>query len=215
MRDRDRTIDPLGGAIGVRELAFAMVVTAAMCLLVRLFQRPDVSVSIIPTLAALTIKHFKHSDKEDHEPRNDAIRFLLHAWNGGNFDEAEKYVAPECEIYLNGLADSVPSAGDGPTMLRQSIEHWRAIVPDLRMELSQEVEDKDMVATGWRIAGTHTGAVPELPASGGAIDIEMAAFILLEKDKIAEVWTVFDALSFAVQVGAIDAPAWWPGREST
>ena len=35
---------------------------------------------------------------------------------------------------------------------------------------------------------------------------------MLSGGKITQVWTVFDALALAVQTGAAEAPAWWPGR---
>ena len=35
---------------------------------------------------------------------------------------------------------------------------------------------------------------------------------MLSGGKITEVWTVFDAPALAVQTGAAEAPAWWPGR---
>ena len=60
----------------------------------------------------------------------------------------------------------------------------------------------------------YFGAKPELAASGNAIELQGSAFLTLEDDKIVEVWTVFDALALAVQTGAAEAPAWWPGRSS-
>ena len=88
----------------------------------------------------------------------------------------------------------------------------RALAPDLRMELSQEIREKHRIAIGFRITGTHTGDTSGLPASGGAIDVEGTAFLTLSGGKVTEVWTVFDALALAVQTGAAEAPAWWPGR---
>ena len=53
--------------------------------------------------------------------------------------------------------------------------------------------------------------IPELPASG-AIDVEGTAFLTLSGGKVTEVRTVFDTLALAVKTGAVEAPAWWPGR---
>ena len=135
---------------------------------------------------------------------------MLGAWNEGDFSDADNHIAPDMEIYTNGLLLS--SEHDGPDMARQSIESWRALAPDLRMELSREIREKHWIAIEFRITGTHTGDTPELPASGGAIDVEGTAFLTVGGGKITEVWTVFDALALAVQTGAAEAPAWWPGR---
>lgn len=171
--------------------------------------------AVIPTIAALAVRHFKHKQGQDDgdaelEPKHPAVKFLLGAWNEGDFSEADKHIAPDVEIYTNGLLLS--SEHGGAAMARESIESWRALAPDLRMELSQEICEKHEIAIEFRIAGTHTGDTPELPASGGPIDVEGTAFLTLSGGKVTEVRTVFDTLALAVQTGAAKAPPWWPGR---
>jgi predicted ester cyclase len=174
----------------------------------------DVMLAVIPTVTALTIRHFRHAkdDEGEHElePKHPAVRFLLDAWNEGDLSDAHEHVAPDCEVYTNGLALEGEHAG--PAMVRQAVESWRAMVPDLTMELAQEVGDKDRIAIEFRITGTHTGEAPEVAASGAAIDVEGSAFLTLHDDKIVEAWTVFDSLTLAVQMGSVEAPTWWPGR---
>lgn len=171
--------------------------------------------AVIPTITALAIRHFKQKQGQDGgdaelKPKHPAVSFVLGAWNEGDFSEADKHIAPDIEIYTNGLSFS--SEHDGPAMVRESIESWRALAPDVRMELSQEIREKDRIAIEFRITATHTGDTPELPASGGAIDVEGTAFLTLSGGKVTEVRTVFDTLALAVQTGAVEAPAWWPGR---
>jgi predicted ester cyclase len=136
------------------------------------------------------------------------VKFMLGTWNDGDFGEAHKHIAPDVEVFTNGLL--LESEHGGPAMLKESIESWRAMVPDLRMELPQEIRQKHRIAIEVRVKGTHTGDTPGLPASGGAIDLE--ASLTLDGDKIVEAWTVFDSLALAVQTGAAETPAWWPGR---
>ena len=97
-------------------------------------------------------------------------------------------------------------------MAQESVEYWRAVMPDLRMDLSQEIRKKGRIAIEWLITSTHTGRRPELPASGNLIKLPGSAFVTLKNDQIAQVSTVFDELALAVQTGAAEAPAWWPGR---
>lgn len=171
--------------------------------------------AVIPTITALAIRHFKHKQGQDDgdaelKSKHPAVSFVLGAWNEGDFSEADKHIAPDIEISTNGLSFS--SEHDGPAMVRESIESWRALAPDVRMELSQEIREKDRIAIEFRITATHTGDIPELPASSGAIDVEGTAFLTLSGGKVTEVRTVFDTLALAVQTGAVEAPAWWPGR---
>lgn len=170
--------------------------------------------AVIPTVTALTIRHFRHQQGNgggaERGPKHPAVRFILGAWNNGDFSQAYQHIAPGIKIYTNGLPLS--SDHGGPAMARESIESWRTLAPDLRLELSQEIRDKQQIAIAFRLTGTHTGDIPGLPASGKAIDVEGTAFLTLDDSKITEVWTVFDALALAVQTGAAEAPAWWPGR---
>ena len=98
-------------------------------------------------------------------------------------------------------------------MAQKSIEYWRAIVPDLKMGLLQEIHEKDRIAIEWLITGTHTGEQPELPASGNSIELQGSAFLTLKDDKIIGVSTDFDALALTVQTGAAEAPGMVAGAE--
>ena len=172
--------------------------------------------AVIPTLSALAVRHFRQAKHESElEPKHPAVKFVLGAWNEGDFSEAEEYVASSCAIYTNGFGFDSGPEDDGPVLAKESIEYWRAVVTDLRMELSHEIREKDRIAIEWLITGTHTGDRPELPASGNAIELEGSTFLTLEDDKIVEARTVFDGLSLAVQTGAAEAPSWWPGRTSS
>jgi len=71
--------------------------------------------------------HFRRDTLEaEHEPKHPAVKFILGVWNEGDFSEAEKYVAPDLAMSINGFAyDSTPE-GDGPAMAQESVEYWRA-----------------------------------------------------------------------------------------
>ena len=107
--------------------------------------------AVIPTLTALAVRHFKHKQGQDDggaelAPKHPAVKFVLGAWNDGDFSDADSHIAPGIEIYTNGLSFSAEH--DGPAIARQSIESWRALAPDLRMELSQEIREKHRIAIG-------------------------------------------------------------------
>ena len=174
----------------------------------RYLTHADVTLSVIPTVTALTIRHFKHAKSDEGEselePKHPAVKFLLDAWNEGDLSDAHEHVAPDCEVYTNGLALEGEHAG--PALVKEAVESWRTMVPDLTMELSQEIGDEHRIAIEFRITGTHTGEAPEVAASGGTIDVEWSAFLTLDDGKIVEIWTVFDSLALAVQMGTTKAP---------
>lgn len=182
-------------------------------LLAKFAPSSGIHTAVIPTLIVLGTRHFRHGRrKEEHEPKHPAVKFMLAAWNEGDFSEAGKYVAPDLAMSTNGFTYNATPDSDGPAMAQEGVEYWRAVIPDLKMGLSREIRQKDGIAIEWLITGTHTGERPELPASGNSIELQGSAFLTLKHDKIVEINTVFDALALAVQTGAAEAPAWWPGR---
>ena len=142
--------------------------------------------AVIPTVTALTSRHFKNKqgpDGDELAPKHPAVKFVIDAWSDGDFTHAHEHMTADCEVYTNGL--SIRSEHRGPAMAKESIEAWRAIAPDITMELTQEIREEHPTAIEFRIKGTHTGDAPGLPASGEAIDVEGTAFLTLDGDKIA------------------------------
>lgn len=210
MSDQATTVETRRRA---RDVVLLTVGGVCSWLLARHVASLEVDAAVIPTLAVLATKHFKKGKQGKQEPKHPAVKFVLAAWNDGDFAEVEKHVAPDCAIYANGLAMDSGSPDSGAADARQSIEYWRSILPDLEMELWHEIRERDRIALEWLITGTHTGERPDLPASGNKVELQGSAFLTLEDDKIVEAWSVFDSLALAVQTGAAEAPPWWPGRQ--
>ena len=56
---------------------------------------------MIPTLVVLGTKHLRGGEpKAEHEPKHPVVKFVLAAWNKGDFCEGEKYVAPNVATSL-------------------------------------------------------------------------------------------------------------------
>lgn len=81
-------------------------------------------VPVIPTITAFTIgRFFKHEQGQDGgdaelQPKHPAVRFVIGAWDEGDLRDADKHIAPDIEIYTNGLTFSSehngqPSHGQG------------------------------------------------------------------------------------------------------
>lgn len=93
---------------------------------------------VVPALSMLALRHFKHArDPEAREPMNPAVKFLINAWDTGDLSEAETFIAPDCAVKMNGLAFEPDATNDSVSALRQSIETWRGLFPDLDMTLTR------------------------------------------------------------------------------
>ena len=71
------------------------------------------------------------------------MKFVIDAWSDGDFTDAHEHMTADCEVYTNGL--SIRSEHRGPAMAKESIEAWRAIVPDITMELTQEIRERHRI----------------------------------------------------------------------
>ena len=65
----------------------------------------------------------------------------------------------------------------------------------------------DRVVVRWIGRGTHTGELMGIPPTGATIAFDAITIFRFADGKIAEEWTVWDALGLLQQVGAVPTPA--------
>lgn len=65
----------------------------------------------------------------------------------------------------------------------------------------------DRVVARWTGTGNHRGELMGLAPTGKPIDVDAISIFRIADGKIAEKWTVWDALGLLQQVGAAPAPA--------
>ena len=65
----------------------------------------------------------------------------------------------------------------------------------------------ERVVVRWIGRGTHTGELMGVPPTGASIAVDAITIFRIAADRIAEEWTVWDALGLLQQVGAVPAPA--------
>ncbi len=67
------------------------------------------------------------------------------------------------------------------------------------------IAEGDRVVTKKSFVGTHTGDLPEIPASGKTVSLQYVDVLRLRDGKIIEHWRCMDQLTFLQQLGAIPA----------
>ena len=93
------------------------------------------------------------------------------------------------ELYADDFLDHVNALEfRGQEGIASSVAMYRAMFPDLRIEVVDQVADGDRVVSRWVLHGAHRGRRVTLPG------ITISRF---ENDKIAEDWTVSDNLGAA------------------
>ena len=147
---------------------------------------------VIPTLVVVISKKFFGNKKEDDDGaigEHPVVRFLFAAMTTGNVDATEEMVDPDFRGYANGYPVFDPSDGNGPEQFNKNIEYWRSAVPDLTVDLYDELAEKgkdktENIAIRCVVTGTMTTAGDEEP-----FEAEAAAFLTVTKDKVVE-WRI-------------------------
>jgi steroid delta-isomerase-like uncharacterized protein len=75
--------------------------------------------------------------------------------------------------------------------------------PDFKFEVQDLISEKDKVVARYITKGTHTAAYKGIPASGKKIKVNCMMIMRLSGGKLAEAWSLVDALGMMQQIGAI------------
>ena len=97
------------------------------------------------------------------------------------------------ELYSEHFVDHVNALEfHGKDGIARSVALYRAIFPDLEIQVVDQLKDGDYVTSRWTLRGTHRNRRVTLPG------ITISRF---EQGKIAEDWTVSDNLELLRQLG--------------
>jgi steroid delta-isomerase-like uncharacterized protein len=131
------------------------------------------------------------------KPDNKAIylKFIGEVLNEGNFSVAATYLSPDVTTH-NGFPGQEPGL-DGYVA---ALKAFHGAFPDLRAHVTHAVAEGDMVVGRVEVTGTHRGAFLGMPGSGRKVRYEEIAMVRMDDGKIAEHWSVADALAILQQL---------------
>lgn len=141
-------------------------------------------------------------------PSVPAVSFVVEAFNSGNTSGIENYVAED--VVFRSLGSPGENA-EGVAGFANWISTLCTAMPDIEMQVYNEVVGTDMVAIRWTAEGMHQGDVPGMPASGNKIYLRGMSLAHLTDGKIDAWWHVYDNLTFMVQTGILPSP--WSGLD--
>ena len=126
-------------------------------------------------------------------------RFFDEAWNKGNADASDDYVAASC----------------GP-LVKRGITNWHRGFPDFAYHVLSLVAEDDHVVAWTRFTGTHRGVFHHVlgnrtlgpwEPTGKTTDVPEVYLIRLAAGQIAEIRNVWGELELIEQLGVTLAPA--------
>lgn len=196
------------GDLTKRQLWIAAAATAVLIAYMLWSGTDGPQLGLIPTLIAVTAKKF-FGHKEDPEGAlgdHPAVAYIFKALTTGEMDDVDDMVADDFHAYANGVEVVDPASGDGAAAFKQNIESWRTTVPNLSVDLYDEVSQKDphktdSIAVRYVVAGTLPVEGTELP-----FVIEAAAFVKVVDHEITEWRVVVDETFFEELRAAMGLP---------
>ena len=129
----------------------------------------------------------------------------LAAWSGGEDDAFARLCAPT--VHYEDPLTQVPLRG--AAALADHASRLRAGVPDMRLEPAGTPPCVDgFLAVPWRLRGTHTDRLGDLPPTGRPLALHGLFYCELDGsggdgDRMLRVRTFFDLYDAAVQLGVL------------
>ncbi|MDP1844363.1 MAG: ester cyclase [Sediminibacterium sp.] len=128
--------------------------------------------------------------------------FMQSVWNEKNFDDIEKYLAPEYTIYIDN-ADPWEGKTINHTEFGTRLNYTFSSFPDVHFDIKTAVSDQNLVAITWIMTGTNTGNIGEMPATNKKIAVNGVTIYHFVDGKICGHTQVFDRTTVMKQLGFI------------
>lgn len=130
-----------------------------------------------------------------------ALRLINEVWNAGSLEVLDEIMAPDF-VSHGPTHDETKNLDD----FRTFVAAMRSAFPDLVITAEQVIADGERMAVAWRVTGTNTGTLDELPATGQSASLLGVTLYRFADGKIAESWYAWNELDLLTQLGLIPAP---------
>jgi steroid delta-isomerase-like uncharacterized protein len=131
-----------------------------------------------------------------------ARRFFQELCNGRNGAVADEIVAAD---YVSHGPQAPPA--EGPDGVRARVAVYQDALDGFWDVQEIRAAGEDRVFVRWIGRGKHNEELMGVAPTGAQIDVDAITIFRIAGGKIAEEWTVWDALGLLQQVGAVPVPA--------
>jgi steroid delta-isomerase-like uncharacterized protein len=128
-------------------------------------------------------------------------RFFEEFCNGRRTEVADEIIS---EDFVSHGPQAPPA--EGPDGVRARVGVYQDAL-DGHWDVQEIFSAGDRVVARWTGRGTHNGELMGVAPTGSTIAVDAISVFRIAEGKIAEEWTVWDALGLLQQVGAVPAPA--------
>jgi len=134
-----------------------------------------------------------------------AVKFFDGAWNHGRFDESiGTLIAADAEDHST-VGGSFKTE-KGIESFRAIVSMFRAAMPDVHLEIADQIYADDRVVHRWVITGTHSNPLMGIPGTGKKITLLGTTIVRMKDGLIVERWANVDELGLLQQLGVVPPP---------
>ena len=131
-----------------------------------------------------------------------AIKFFETAWNTG--EVIEDLIDPQAVDHSS--VGGKEKADVGRESFKKIIGMFRAAMPDIKLDVQDEIFVDDKVVHRWVMTGTDTGGVMGMPPSNKNLTFSGTTIVRFKDGKIVERWANVDELGLLQQLGVAPPP---------
>ena len=126
--------------------------------------------------------------------------FIDETYNKGNLKNTDRYVTPDFIYHARG--EDI----EGIEAFNEWVSSDRSIFPNIRVTIVDSIEESGRVASAFIVEGTQGKEIPGIPTTNKDFETVGMSMFHFQDNKIKEGWVVVDALTAAIQLGAINLP---------
>lgn len=123
-------------------------------------------------------------------------------WNEGNLVLVDELYTPDIVRHDCGLPEDVVSLD----ALRNYFTSNRITFPDINMIIEETIVRGDKIVWRWRIMGTNTGPMGDMPPTGKKVQFSGVSIALLVNGKMVEIWDFYNQAVLLQQLGFTITP---------
>ncbi len=128
-------------------------------------------------------------------------RRIFEAIGNQNLDALDELIAADTVDHV--LPPELPPGLDGQ---KAFIGMFISAFPDIKMTVEDEIAEGDKVVTRWTAAGTHTGELMGIPATGKQVTMKGVDINRFSGGKNVEHWGQLDQMGLMQQLGVVPPP---------
>lgn len=124
--------------------------------------------------------------KQNPLVKETALAYARRVWEDHDLQAIDELMTPSCVIH-SLLGDFY-----GPASMKAVVKVWLEAFPDLVVNNTSVISERDLVVIEWQAHGTHQGIFKEIPPTGRSIAYSGVTIYRIDQSKIIEYWAYID-----------------------